>query len=88
MDDDVRFRGDYTGIDIYEESKANMPTPRMENGDTVCLGIKVTPFRWYWTRRLLDSDTDAKIAATLCGRLMGAVTAPHPIPSRLDHSVG
>lgn len=57
--------GDYTGIDIFEESKANMPTREWKNGSPP---YAVVPRRYHtgWDRtRLLDSNANADCQSNL-----------------------
>ncbi len=77
--------GDYTGIDIYEESKANMPnrdwkmsrhkTPWYK-GDTIPVGIG----QGYWTATPMQI---AKATSVLVNN--GAVSAPHLLKSTIDN---
>ncbi|MGD8112452.1 penicillin-binding protein 2 [Vibrio sp. NTOU-M3] len=69
--------GDYTGIDIFEESKANMPTREWKmarhrvpwyQGDTIPVGIG----QGYWTATPMQI---AKATSVLVNR--GEVVAPH-----------
>ena len=69
--------GDYTGIDIYEESKANMPTREWKmtrhrvpwyQGDTIPVGIG----QGYWTATPMQI---AKATSVLVNE--GKLTAPH-----------
>ncbi|MDG3087412.1 penicillin-binding protein 2 [Vibrio hannami] len=78
--------GDYTGIDIHEESKANMPTRewKMERhrtpwyqGDTIPVGIG----QGYWTATPMQI---AKATSVLIHR--GEVMAPHLLRSTIDTS--
>ncbi|MFW1686436.1 penicillin-binding protein 2 [Vibrio parahaemolyticus] len=77
--------GDYTGIDIYEESKANMPTRDWKmsrhktpwyKGDTIPVGIG----QGYWTATLMQI---AKATSVLVNN--GAVSAPHLLKSTIDN---
>ncbi|HCM0829013.1 penicillin-binding protein 2 [Vibrio parahaemolyticus] len=78
--------GDYTGIDIYEESKANMPTRDWKmsrhktpwyKGDTIPVGIG----QGYWTATPMQI---AKATSVLVNN--GAVSAPHLLKSTIDNS--
>ncbi|TOF64287.1 penicillin-binding protein 2 [Vibrio parahaemolyticus] len=77
--------GDYTGIDIYEESKANMPTRDWKmsrhktpwyKGDTIPVGIG----QGYWTSTPMQI---AKATSVLVNN--GAVSAPHLLKSTIDN---
>ncbi|WP_440887465.1 penicillin-binding protein 2 [Vibrio sp. WZ-1] len=77
--------GDYTGIDIYEESKANMPTRDWKmarhktpwyKGDTIPVGIG----QGYWTATPMQI---AKATSVLVNE--GAVTAPHLLKATIDN---
>ncbi len=77
--------GDYTGIDIHEESKANMPTRdwKMERhrtpwykGDTIPVGIG----QGYWTATPMQI---AKATSVLVKQ--GNVTAPHLLRATIDN---
>ena len=77
--------GDYTGIDIYEESKANMPTREWKmarhktpwyKGDTIPVGIG----QGYWTATPMQI---AKATSVLVKE--GAVTAPHLLKATIDN---
>ncbi|TOD92767.1 penicillin-binding protein 2 [Vibrio parahaemolyticus] len=77
--------GDYTGIDIYEESKANMPTRDWKmsrhktpwyKGDTIPVGIG----QGYWTVTPMQI---AKATSVLVNN--GAVSAPHLLKSTIDN---
>ncbi|HHG3245895.1 TPA: penicillin-binding protein 2 [Vibrio parahaemolyticus] len=77
--------GDYTGIDIYEESKANMPTRDWKmsrhktpwyKGDTIPVGIG----QGYWTATPMQI---AKATSVLVNN--GAVFAPHLLKSTIDN---
>ncbi|WP_274878223.1 penicillin-binding protein 2 [Vibrio harveyi] len=77
--------GDYTGIDIYEESKANMPTREWKmarhktpwyKGDTIPVGIG----QGYWTATPMQI---AKATSVLVNE--GAVTAPHLLKATIDN---
>ncbi|EGR2179446.1 TPA: penicillin-binding protein 2 [Vibrio parahaemolyticus] len=77
--------GDYTGIDIYEESKANMPTRDWKmsrhktpwyKGDTIPVGIG----QGYWTATPMQI---AKATSVLVNN--GAVSAPHLLKSTIDN---
>ncbi|ANP77296.1 MULTISPECIES: penicillin-binding protein 2 [Vibrio] len=77
--------GDYTGIDIYEESKANMPTRDWKmarhrvpwyQGDTIPVGIG----QGYWTATPMQI---AKATSVLVNE--GEVTAPHLLRSTIDN---
>ncbi|BBM65415.1 penicillin-binding protein 2 [Vibrio alfacsensis] len=77
--------GDYTGIDIYEESKANMPTRDWKmarhktpwyKGDTIPVGIG----QGYWTSTPMQL---AKATSVLVND--GAVTAPHLLKATIDN---
>ncbi|EPW6425944.1 TPA: penicillin-binding protein 2 [Vibrio parahaemolyticus] len=77
--------GDYTGIDIYEESKANMPTRDWKmsrhktpwyKGDTIPVGIG----QGYWTATPMQI---AKATSVLVNS--GAVSAPHLLKSTIDN---
>ncbi len=77
--------GDYTGIDIYEESKANMPTREWKmqrhrtpwyQGDTIPVGIG----QGYWT------STPMQLAkATSVVVHDGEVLAPHLLRSTIEN---
>lgn len=76
--------GDYTGIDIYEESKANMPTREWKvgrfrtpwyQGDTIPVGIG----QGYWTATPMQL---AKATAVLANH--GAVHAPHLLKGTIE----
>ncbi|WP_274023480.1 penicillin-binding protein 2 [Vibrio parahaemolyticus] len=77
--------GDYTGIDIYEESKANMPTRDWKmsrhktpwyKGDTIPVGIG----QGYWTATPMQI---AKATSVLVNN--GSVSAPHLLKSTIDN---
>lgn len=77
--------GDYTGIDIYEESKANMPTREWKmarhrvpwyQGDTIPVGIG----QGYWTATPMQI---AKATSVLVNE--GEVTAPHLLRSTIEN---
>ncbi|MGY2572585.1 penicillin-binding protein 2 [Vibrio sp. C8] len=77
--------GDYTGIDIYEESKANMPTREWKmsrhrtpwyQGDTIPVGIG----QGYWTATPMQI---AKATSVLVHR--GEVWAPHLLRSTINN---
>lgn len=77
--------GDYTGIDIYEESKANMPTRDWKlsrhktpwyKGDTIPVGIG----QGYWTATPMQI---AKATSVLVND--GNVTAPHLLKASIDN---
>jgi len=77
--------GDYTGIDIYEESKANMPTRDWKmarhrtpwyQGDTIPVGIG----QGYWTATPMQI---AKATSVLVHH--GEVWAPHLLRSTIDN---
>lgn len=77
--------GDYTGIDIYEESKANMPTRDWKmgrhrtpwyQGDTIPVGIG----QGYWTATPMQI---AKATSVLVHR--GEVMAPHLLRSTIEN---
>ncbi|MGR5237426.1 penicillin-binding protein 2 [Vibrio alfacsensis] len=77
--------GDYTGIDIYEESRANMPTRDWKmarhktpwyKGDTIPVGIG----QGYWTATPMQI---AKATSVLVND--GAVTAPHLLKATIDN---
>ncbi len=79
--------GDYTGIDIHEESKANMPTREWKmarhrtpwyQGDTIPVGIG----QGYWTATPMQI---AKATSVLVNR--GHVTAPHLLMATKDNVV-
>jgi len=79
--------GDYTGIDIREESKANMPTREWKmgrhrkpwyQGDTIPVGIG----QGYWTATPMQI---AKATSVLVNR--GKVMAPHLLRATIDKSV-
>ncbi len=76
--------GDYTGIDIYEESKANMPSREWKmarhrvpwyQGDTIPVGIG----QGYWTATPMQI---AKATSVLVHR--GEVLAPHLLRATID----
>ncbi|MDN3700064.1 penicillin-binding protein 2 [Vibrio artabrorum] len=78
--------GDYTGIDIYEESKANMPTRDWKmarhrvpwyQGDTIPVGIG----QGYWTATPMQI---AKATSVLVNE--GEVRAPHLLRATIDNS--
>ncbi|MGR2766545.1 penicillin-binding protein 2 [Photobacterium ganghwense] len=80
--------GEYTGIDIYEESKANMPTREWKQarfrqpwyqGDTIPVGIG----QGYWTATPLQI---AKATTVLVNR--GRVQAPHLLKDVIDDEGG
>lgn len=77
--------GDYTGIDIYEESKANMPTRDWKmarhrtpwyQGDTIPVGIG----QGYWTATPMQI---AKATSVLVKH--GEVVAPHLLRATIDN---
>ncbi|KJY85492.1 penicillin-binding protein 2 [Vibrio galatheae] len=77
--------GDYTGIDIYEESKANMPTREWKmtrhrvpwyQGDTIPVGIG----QGYWTATPMQI---AKATSVLVNR--GKVIAPHLLRATINN---
>ncbi len=77
--------GDYTGIDIYEESQANMPTREWKmsrhrtpwyKGDTIPVGIG----QGYWTATPMQI---AKATSVLVNN--GNVTAPHLLKASIDN---
>lgn len=77
--------GDFTGIDIYEESKANMPTREWKmarhrtpwyQGDTIPVGIG----QGYWTATPMQI---AKATSVLVKR--GEVIAPHLLRATIDN---
>ncbi len=77
--------GDYTGIDIYEESKANMPTRDWKmsrhrtpwyQGDTIPVGIG----QGYWTATPMQI---AKATSVLVKR--GQVLAPHLLRATIEN---
>jgi penicillin-binding protein 2 len=77
--------GDYTGIDIYEESKANMPTREWKmarhrtpwyQGDTIPVGIG----QGYWTSTPMQL---AKATSVLVKR--GEVVAPHLLRATIEN---
>ncbi|SJL82695.1 penicillin-binding protein 2 [Vibrio palustris] len=77
--------GDYSGIDIYEESKANMPTREWKRarfhkpwyqGDTIPVGIG----QGYWTATPLQL---AKATSVLVHH--GQVIAPHLLRSTINN---
>ncbi|AUI85523.1 penicillin-binding protein 2 [Vibrio azureus] len=77
--------GDYTGIDIYEESMANMPTRDWKmarhktpwyKGDTIPVGIG----QGYWTATPMQI---AKATSVLINQ--GAVTAPHLLKATINN---
>ncbi|MGC9401597.1 penicillin-binding protein 2 [Vibrio genomosp. F10 str. 9ZC157] len=77
--------GEYTGIDIYEESKANMPTRDWKvarhrtpwyQGDTIPVGIG----QGYWTATPMQI---AKATSVLINH--GEVTAPHLLRSTIKN---
>jgi penicillin-binding protein 2 len=77
--------GDYTGIDIHEESKANMPTREWKmarhrtpwyQGDTIPVGIG----QGYWTATPMQL---AKATSVLVNR--GEVIAPHLLMATMDN---
>ncbi|GAJ77532.1 LOW QUALITY PROTEIN: penicillin-binding protein 2 (PBP-2) [Vibrio sp. JCM 18905] len=78
--------GDYTGIDIYEESKANMPTrdwkmsrhktPPWYKGDTIPVGIG----QGYWTATPMQI---AKATSVLVNE--GEVIAPHLLKATIEN---
>ncbi|MGD8122468.1 penicillin-binding protein 2 [Vibrio sp. TRT 2004] len=77
--------GDYTGIDIYEESKANMPTREWKmarhrtpwyQGDTIPVGIG----QGYWTSTPMQL---AKATSVLVKR--GEVVAPHLLRATINN---
>ncbi|MGR5149765.1 penicillin-binding protein 2 [Photobacterium alginatilyticum] len=79
--------GDYTGIDIHEESKANMPTREWKQarfrqpwyqGDTIPVGIG----QGYWTATPLQI---AKATTVLVNN--GQVHAPHLLKDVIDSEV-
>ncbi|GLO61623.1 penicillin-binding protein 2 [Vibrio sp. MACH09] len=78
--------GDFTGIDIFEESKANMPTREWKmsrhrtpwyQGDTIPVGIG----QGYWTATPMQI---AKATSVLVNR--GKVMAPHLLRSTVDNN--
>lgn len=77
--------GDYTGLDIYEEGKANMPTREWKmsrhrtpwyQGDTIPVGIG----QGYWTSTPMQI---AKATSVLVNH--GKVIAPHLLRSTLNN---
>ncbi|GAL26924.1 penicillin-binding protein 2 [Vibrio variabilis] len=77
--------GDYTGIDIYEESKANMPTREWKmarhrtpwyQGDTIPVGIG----QGYWTATPMQI---AKATSVLVNR--GEVLSPHLLRATIEN---
>ncbi|WP_039544408.1 penicillin-binding transpeptidase domain-containing protein, partial [Vibrio vulnificus] len=77
--------GDYTGIDILEESKANMPTrawtmtrhkTQWQKGDTIPVGIS----QGYWTATPMQQ---AKATPVLVNE--GNVTAPHLLRATIEN---
>ncbi|PSW09771.1 penicillin-binding protein 2 [Photobacterium sanctipauli] len=79
--------GEYTGIDIHEESKANMPTREWKQarfrqpwyqGDTIPVGIG----QGYWTATPIQI---AKATTVLVNR--GRVQAPHLLKDIIDEDV-
>ncbi|HHF2859011.1 TPA: penicillin-binding protein 2 [Vibrio diabolicus] len=77
--------GDYTGIDIYEESKANMPTRDWKmsrhktpwyKGDTIPVGIG----QGYWTATPMQI---AKATSVLVNE--GDVIAPHLLKATIEN---
>ncbi|MDF2154895.1 penicillin-binding protein 2 [Vibrio sp. CAU 1672] len=77
--------GDYTGIDIFEESKANMPTRDWKmarhktpwyKGDTIPVGIG----QGYWTATPMQI---AKATSVLVNQ--GSVAAPHLLKATIDN---
>ncbi|MCG9654610.1 penicillin-binding protein 2 [Vibrio vulnificus] len=77
--------GDYTGIDIFEESKANMPTRDWKmsrhktpwyKGDTIPVGIG----QGYWTTTPMQL---AKATSVLVNE--GNVTAPHLLRATIEN---
>ncbi|EGQ7904055.1 penicillin-binding protein 2 [Vibrio alginolyticus] len=77
--------GDYTGIDIYEESKANMPTRDWKmsrhktpwyKGDTIPVGIG----QGYWTATPMQI---AKATSVLVNK--GEVIAPHLLKATIEN---
>ncbi|MFW8652540.1 penicillin-binding protein 2 [Vibrio diabolicus] len=77
--------GDYTGIDIYEESKANMPTRDWKmsrhktpwyKGDTIPVGIG----QGYWTATPMQI---AKATSVLVNQ--GEVIAPHLLKATIEN---
>ncbi|MGF1695015.1 penicillin-binding protein 2 [Vibrio lamellibrachiae] len=77
--------GEYTGIDIHEESKANMPTRDWKmarhrtpwyQGDTIPVGIG----QGYWTATPMQI---AKATSVLINH--GEVTAPHLLRATIDN---
>ncbi|ANS84703.1 Penicillin-binding protein [Vibrio scophthalmi] len=77
--------GDYTGIDIHEESKANMPTREWKlarhrtpwyQGDTIPVGIG----QGYWTATPMQL---AKATSVLVNR--GKVFAPHLLRATIEN---
>ncbi|MDN2481782.1 penicillin-binding protein 2 [Vibrio agarivorans] len=77
--------GDFTGIDIHEESKANMPTREWKmarhktpwyQGDTIPVGIG----QGYWTATPMQI---AKATSVLVHR--GEVIAPHLLRATIDN---
>ncbi len=80
--------GDYTGIDIHEESKANMPTREWKmsrhrkpwyKGDTIPVGIG----QGYWTATPMQI---AKATSVLVNE--GTVIAPHLLRSTIENGAG
>ncbi|WP_261834964.1 penicillin-binding protein 2 [Vibrio ishigakensis] len=78
--------GDYSGIDLYEESKANMPTREWKmarhrtpwyKGDTIPVGIG----QGYWTATPIQI---AKATSVLIND--GKVMAPQLLHSKIHHS--
>jgi penicillin-binding protein 2 len=78
--------GDYTGIDIFEESKANMPSREWKRarhrtpwyqGDTIPVGIG----QGYWTATPMQI---AKATSVLVHR--GEVLAPHLLKATIDNT--
>ncbi|KEY91721.1 penicillin-binding protein [Candidatus Photodesmus blepharus] len=78
--------GKYTGIDIYEESKANMPTREWKmsryhtpwyQGDTIPVGIG----QGYWTATLIQISQATSILIN-----HGKVVTPHLLRATIDHS--
>ncbi|PCS21401.1 penicillin-binding protein 2 [Candidatus Enterovibrio escicola] len=79
--------GDYTGIDIHEENKANMPTREWKmtryhkpwyQGDTIPVGIG----QGYWTATPIQL---AKVTAVLVNK--GQVNPPHLLWITLDEGI-
>ncbi|NAW69682.1 penicillin-binding protein 2 [Vibrio sp. V27_P1S3P104] len=77
--------GDYTGIDIYEESKANMPTREWKmarhktpwyQGDTIPVGIG----QGYWTATPMQLAKATSVVAN-----KGKVIAPHLLRSTINN---